>query len=102
MSMARRHLAAWLLAVPLLAAAVEPPSDAEMQQHREKAELWASRGLSCDQVLANLRGWFGRLFIGEQDVRAGTCDVYVLTHQWVNSLNRQELIHRFKVATVPQ
>lgn len=97
----KRTLITLLLAAPLLAGAMEPPDDAEMQRQREKAELWASRALTCDQVLANLRGWFGRLFVGETNPANGTCDVYVVTWQWRRETGRDELIHRQRIATIP-
>lgn len=95
----RLAIAAMLLATNAIAAA---PDDNAMAQHREKAEAWSAKGLSCEQVVANLRGWFGHLFAGEPNPRAGTCDIYVVTWEWRPETGRAELVHRARVATVPQ
>lgn len=99
--MTRRALLAVLMAVALeVQAGPLPPDEAEMDLHRAKAEQWSAT-LPANAVIANLQAWFGRYFTGEPS-RNGMVDIYVVTYKWSNAVNRNEVVHRFKVATVAQ
>lgn len=95
--MIRAGLIAGFLMLHLVAVAA-PPDEAEMARHKEKAEQWAATK-SCDQIIADLRGWFGRLFEAEP-MADGRCDIYVVHLEWQHETQRVELLHRFRIASV--